>query len=288
MIEAYAFLAAFAVQIVVVSVVNPTRLIKHVRGWSAKFGSERFAQHYPGVDYQAWVERFATGFRAVNIAIAVIGLVLLGWLFNVIQRPGWAGVASGISPFYLMFQVSPLALLALYTVVRYYKVFLHPPQEARRTASLQRRGLLDFVSPTALTIAAVSFVLFFPFAILSDLYVYDNTTLSWSCYKAMGSVVFVYALNAFVVYKILYGRKNPFVSHEGRVHSIAMTVKSSVYTSTALVWFIVIGSFFTKLQLENWRPFAVTVFCVIVILISFMELTSPLRRSDSEAAAPAH
>jgi len=288
MIEAYAFLAAFAVQIVVVSVVNPVRFIKYVRGWSANFGSERFAQLYPGFDYQQWVDRFATGFRAANIAIALVGLALLIWLFNVTQRPDWAGVASGLSPIYLMFQVSPVVLLALYAVVRYHKVFLQPSQETKRTATLQRRGLLDYVSPLTLGIAALTFVLFFPFAILVDLYVYDNTSLSWSCYKAMGSVVFVYALNAFIIYKMLYGRKNPFVTHEGRVRSIAMSVRSSVYTSIAVVWFIVASSFFTVLQLENWRPFAVTVFCVIVILIGFLELTTPLRKTGPGGAAAAH
>ena len=288
MIAAYAFLAAFAVQVLFVSIVTPIRLIKYVREWSANFGSERLAEQYPGFDYQRWVERFAFGFRAVNFVIALLGVALLAWLFDVVQRPHWTGVANRLAPVYLLAQMSPIILLTVYVMVRYRKVFLQPSREPRRTALLQRRGLFDFVSPLAVGIAALSFVLFFPFAILVDLYVYDNATLSWPCRRAMGSVVFVYALNAFIIYKMLYGRKNPYVTHEGRAHSIGMTVKGCVYTCVAVVWFIVISSFFTKLELQSWRPFAMTVFFVVIMLISFMELTSPLKKAGNGGAAPAH
>ena len=60
-------------------------------GGTRNFGSERFAQLYPGVDYSRWVGRFVTGYRAANIVIAVLGLLLLGWLFTRIQQPDWAG-----------------------------------------------------------------------------------------------------------------------------------------------------------------------------------------------------
>ena len=97
MIEAYAFLAAFAVQVLVVSAVNTTRLVKYVRNWSANYGSERFAQVYPGVDLERWVGRFVTGYRAANAVIVLVGLVLLGWLFKVVQQPDWPAATTGWS-----------------------------------------------------------------------------------------------------------------------------------------------------------------------------------------------
>ena len=137
MIEAYAFLAAFAVQVLVVSAVNTTRLVKYVRNWSANYGSERFAQVYPGVDLERWVGRFVTGYRAANAVIVLVGLVLLGWLFKVVQQPGWPAATTNLPTFYLMLQCSPLILLALYSL-RYRKLF-QEAQGTRRTASLQRR-----------------------------------------------------------------------------------------------------------------------------------------------------
>src|SRR5687767_6200063 len=105
MIEAYAFLAVFTVQILVASVLSPARFIGYVRGWARNFGSERFAEMYPGVDYSNAIERLVAGYRVANIAIAVFGLVLLGWLFTLIQRPDWAVRVSTPGILYFVLQM---------------------------------------------------------------------------------------------------------------------------------------------------------------------------------------
>jgi hypothetical protein len=280
-IEAYAFLAAFALQIFIGSFVNPAKLIRYVRGWGANFGSERLTQLFPDFNYDIWSRRFATRFRAANVAIALIGLGLLGWLFIITQEPDWVGEVSNVAVLYFMLQMSPLALLALYAIV-HYKLVLAPLLAGKRTASLQRRGLLDFVSRRVVIFAVASYVLFIPFAICVDLYVYGNATLSRYCYNALFAVTLVYALNAFVIYKTLYGRKNPLVTHEGRAHTIGMTVKSGVYGSIAVVWFIVLMSFFTKLDLDNWRPFALSAFLAVTALLSFVGVTGRDPETSSE------
>ena len=274
MIAAYAFLAAFAVQVLVASVLAPARLIRYVRGWSTTFGSERFAQLYPGVDFDRWVGRFVTGYRMVNIVIAILGVLLLGWLFVLIQRPDWIGEVKTMAVLYLMLQMSPLALFALYGVVRCRKLLKQPSQETKRTASLQRRGLFDFVSPFAVYFAVASYFLFVVYAIWLDLYVYDNATLSSHCYRAIISVTLVYALNAFVIYKYLYGRKNPLVTHEGRVHMIAATVKCGVYGSISVAWFVSIFGTIGQPGMNEWRPFALVVFFILTTLLSVMGATA--------------
>ena len=77
--------------------------------------------------------------------------------------------------------MSPLALTALYAVVRYHKVLLQRSQETKRKATLQRRGLFDFVSPSVVYLAVLSYFLFVAYGIWLDLYVYDNTSLSRHC-----------------------------------------------------------------------------------------------------------
>jgi hypothetical protein len=282
MIAAYAFLAAFAVQILVVSVLNPARFIRYIRGWVTNFGSERIAQLYPGFDYNRWARLFATRFRAANMIIALVGVSLLWWLFTLIQHPDWGGDVIKLTISYFFLQMSPLILLGVYSVVRYRKMLLQPSQETKRKATLQRRGLFDFVSPFVVFVAVASYLLFIPFAICVDLYVYQNTSLSKYCYQAIAAVTLVYALNAFIVYKRLYGRKSPLVTHEGRTRMIAMTVKSGVYGSIATVWFIVLMSFVTKLELENWRPFAMSIFLAISTLLSLMDATTPSRKPEAD------
>ena len=253
MIEAYAFLAMFAVQILAASILYPARIIKYVRGWERDFGSERFAQLYPGVDYSRWVVRFVAGYRAASVVIAVLGLLLLGWLYTRIQQPDWAGEVSVPAVIYFLLQMAPLALTALYTVVRYHKLLTQRSQESKRKATLQRRGLFDFVSPSVVYFAVLSYFLFVAYAIWLDLYIYDNTSLSRHCLNALVSVTLVYALNAFVIYKYLYGRKNPLVNHEGRVHTIGVSVKAGVYGSIAIAWFMSIFGTLGQPGLREWR-----------------------------------
>jgi MFS family permease len=282
-IEAYAFVAMFTVQILVASVLYPARIITYVRGWEQNFGSERFTQLYPNIDYNRWVGRFVSGYRAASIVMAVLGLLLLGWLFTRIQQPHWGGEASKAAVMYFVLQLSPLALTALYTFVRYYKILLQPSQETKRKATLQRRGLFDFVSPSVVYFAVLSYFLFVVYAIWLDLYVYDNATLSRHCYRALASVTLVYALNAFIIYKYLYGKKNPLVSHEGRVHAIGVSVKAGVYVSIAIAWFLSIFGTLGQPGLQEWRPFALLCFLVAIALVTLMGATAPPRKPEADA-----
>jgi hypothetical protein len=286
MIEAYAFLVAFAAQILAATVLYPAALIKYVRGWARDFGSERFEQLYPGVDYARWVERFVTGYRAANIVIAVLGLLLLGWFFALIQHADWTEKVSGKAALYFFVQMSPLALTALYAVVRYRKILFQPSQETKRRATLQRRGLFDFVPPSVVYLAVLSYFLFVAYSIWLDLYVYDNTSLSRHCLKAIGSVTGVYALNAFVIYKHLYGRKNPLVTHEGRVHTISVTVKGGVYGSIAVAWFLSIFGTLGQPGLQEWRPFALIAFFVATTHLCFLSVTAPRRKPEADGLGP--
>jgi hypothetical protein len=282
MIEAYAFLVAFAALILAGSVLSPAKLIKNVRAWETNIDSERFAQLYPGVDYRKSVESFVSGYRTVNIVIAALGLPLLGWLFTLIQKPDWADDAATAAVLYFLLQVSPLLLMALYAFVRYYKVLMQPSGEVKRKATMQRRGLFDFVSPFAVYVAVLSYLLFVVIAIYLDLQVYGNESLSRQCLVSLITVTLVCALNAFIIYKYLYGRKNPLVTHEGRVHTIGLTVRGGVYGSIAITWFDAIFGTLGQSELLDWRPFALVVFFIVTTLLSFTGVTAPPRRPGAD------
>jgi hypothetical protein len=282
MIESHAFLAAFLLQILVVSVLNPARLIKHVRGWVANFGSQRFAELYPDFEYGQWAERFATRYRAANFLITVLGVLLLGWLYTLTRHPQWVDEVTKPVLVYYFLQMSPVVLLGLYAVVRYHKVLLQPSQEVKRKAMLQRRGLFDFVSPVAVLVAVIGYFTFVAFAIYLDLVVHRNEALSRACLGAIGAVTLVYAVNAFIVYKYLYGRRNPLVTHEGRLHTIGVRVKGSVYSCIVVVGFISLMGTLARPELREWSPFALSVFFVIITLLGFRDLTAPTGRHEAD------
>jgi hypothetical protein len=243
------------VQILVVSVLNPALLIRYTCGWAANYGSEKFAQLSPDFDYDRFIARFVAGYRAANIVIAVAGLFMLGWLTKLVRQPDWVTAVVDPLVWFFLLQMAPLALTALYAVVRYRKLLLQPSQEVKRKATLQRRGLFDFVSPFAVYFALASYVLFVVVAIYLDLNVYKNTSLSRHCISALIGVTLIYAANAFVIYKYLYGRRNPLVTQEARVHTIGVRVKGGIYSSIAIAWFISIFGILGQPGLTDWRPF---------------------------------
>lgn len=283
MISSTAFLVMFALQVVAASVVFPEFMIRRVRRWSRETASERFRELYPERDLERWVNRLAIVVRAVNFAVAAYGIVLLGWFFTVVGQADWASAVKYPHVVFIVAQFAPMLLLTIYGVVRCLQ-FRGVPQEPRRTASLQRRSLTDFVSPFALWLAGLSYVGFVAIAVYLDLVVYGNASLSRSCLQAIGAVTFAYVLNGVVTYKYLYGKKNPFVSQEGRAHSIAVNVKGGVYGSTAAAWFVALIGVLSQPHLREWQPFALAAFVVFSALLGVMGMSSPPARPDADEA----
>ena len=166
MIEVYVFLAVFPVQILVMSVLYPAWFTRHIRARAKSIPAERLAQLYPGVDLGQARERFLTRYRAVNTVIAVLGLLLLGWLFSYMQRPDWddGAVEALVTVYFLVVQMLPLVLIAWFAT-RFNKVHRRSLPEGKRKAILQRRGLFDFVSPFVVFLAVLAYFLFAAFMI---------------------------------------------------------------------------------------------------------------------------
>lgn len=278
MIEAYAFLAAFTAQILVISVLYPAWFIRFVRVKTASFPAERFAQLFPGVDRSHSVERFATRYRALNTSVAALGLLLLVWLFSYLRRPDWnyGPVQALITVYFLAAQMLPL-FLVVWRAARFNREHKRSVTEGKRTASLQRRGLFDFVSPFVVFAAVLSYGLFAAFVI----YLQQHPFPGFGGLINIGIVTLVYALNAFVVYMMLYGKKgSPFETHAGRLHTIGFAVKSSVYSCIVVVVFVSLNFSLALLDLRRWNPFALSIFFIITVLLASMGFTAPPRQSE--------
>jgi hypothetical protein len=278
MIEAYAFLAAFTVQILTMSVLIPALFIRYIRVEAARLPAQRLAQLYPGVDLASLQKRFLTRYRMLTAGIAVLGLLLLGWLFSYMQRADWDdGPVEGLVSAYFMVQAMlPLGLI-VWVGVRFNLKHRRSLPEAKRTATLQRRGLFDFVSPFVVFVAALSYLLFAAFVI----YLRQHPFPGFAGLITLGAVTLVYALNAFVVYRMLYGKKtNPFETHEGRLRTIGLVVKSSVYSCIVVIVFLSLNFSLVMLDLQRWEPFALSIFFIITALLSSMGFAAPPRQPE--------
>jgi hypothetical protein len=280
MIETYAFLAAFTVQILVVSVLYPAWFIRYLRMQATSLPAERLAQLYPGVDLGHAQERFLTQYRALTTSIAVLGLLLLGWLFSYMRRPDWGygPVEVLVAVYFLAVQMLPL-FLVVWLGVRFNKEHKRSLPEGKRTASLQRRGLFDFVSPFVVFLAVSSYLLFAAFVI----YIQQHPFPGFAGLINIGAITLVYALNASVVYMMLYGKKrNPFETHARRLHAIGLTVKSSVYSCIVIVVYLSLNFSLGLLDLQRWGPFALSIFFVITALLASMGFIAPPRKPHAD------
>ncbi|MFL6604948.1 MAG: hypothetical protein ACJ8R9_26930 [Steroidobacteraceae bacterium] len=256
--------------------------IKYFRARTKSFPAERFAQLFPGVDRNLSTERFATRYRALNTGIAVLGLLLLGWLFRYMRRPDWdEGKVESLAGVYFIGQMLPLCLIA-WVGVRYGKALKRSLSTGKRTAVLQRRGVFDFVSPFIVFLAVASYFLFAAFVI----YTQQHPFPGFAGLINIGSVTLVYALNAFVMYRLLYGRNPLLERHADRLHTIGWTVKIGVYSCIAVVVFMSLNFTLVLLELKRWEPFALSVFLVIVTLLSSMGMTAPPREPHADGLTP--
>jgi hypothetical protein len=78
----------------------------------------------------------------------------------------------------------------------------HSPPEVKRTASLQRRGFFDFVSPLTVYIAVAGYFLSAAFVI----YV-QHEVPGFSGYRLLRTITLVFVLNAFALYWLMFRRK---------------------------------------------------------------------------------
>jgi hypothetical protein len=283
MTAAYAFLAAFTLQILVVSVLLPAWFIRYVRLQTTRLPAERLAQLYPDVDLPSFQERFLTQYRALVAGIAVLGLLLLGWLFSYMRRPDWddGPVEILVTVHFLVAHMLPFAFL-IWAGVRFNKKHKRSAPEGKRTAILQRRGLFDFVSPSAVFVAVLSYFLFAAFVI----YIRRHPFPGFAGLITLVAVTLIYAINAATVYWMLYGRKsNPFETHAGRLHTIGLAVKSSVYSCIVIVVYLSFNFALRLLDLQRWEPFALSSFFVVCALVASMGYAAPLRKPEVDGLA---
>ena len=277
MIEAYAFLVMFTVQILAMSVLYPAWFVRFTRmKMENYYADERFAQLYPGTE-RTGVERFLTRYRALNMGIAVLGLLLLGWMYSYTRRPDWDdGPVETLAGMYFVLQVLPLLLVAFLSLRSNKKALRNSTPDVKRKASLQRRGVFDFVSPFVVSIAVLGYFLYAAFVMYIEQHPFQAFA---GAFINIGVVTLVYALNAFIVYMRLYGRKSdPLETRADRVRMTGVTVKASVYTCIAVVVFISLNFTLVLLDLQRWEPFAQSIFLVICTLLGSMGLTAAPRR----------
>jgi hypothetical protein len=273
MIEVYGFLAVFALQVLALSVVYPAQFNKYVRTQAGSVPAERLARLFPGVDLDLAIGRFLARFRVINTAIAVLGLPLLAWLFYYMRRPGWSDDwVIILSAAYFMIQYLPVVFVT-WIGFRWTRAHKSSLLDAKRKATLERRGLFDFVSPLAVFLAVSTFAA----CVWLILALQEKP---FPGFGLIGVLTVTYAAHAWVVYRALYGKKShPFESQADRVHRIGKTIRVCVYGSIVLSVYFAFVFAVDLFDLKRWVPLAQGI-CLLSSSVLCLMSVMPRRPRD--------
>ena len=278
MIEANAFIAAFAVQILIMSVLIPAWTTRNIRARAAS-SSERLAQLYPGVDLFRAMEAYRAQHRALTSGLAVLGMLLLGWLFSDLWRADWNGDKAGALAFGYFIVAVALPTIHLVRFIARFKRE-HKPAELKRTAILQRRRLLDFVSPLTLAVAALSYLLF----VALVFYIEQHPFPGFGGPLAnIGILTLGYVGLSIAVYIQLYGKnRSRFESPADHLQRIGLTVKGAIYVCIAVTVNASITLALQLLELKSWAPVAGSVFFTTLSFLSYLGFSAPPRKPEMD------
>jgi predicted PurR-regulated permease PerM len=268
MINTYLFLSLFVAQILVASVLIPRRMLQRI--------NESLASKPPEPDGVEIVQRIVHWYRLSNMLIALIGLVVLGIQYSLLQNPAWDKRVILTSTAYLMLQYLPIIAIAM-VGARYDKAFRDALPGQRRKAVLQRRRLFDFVSPGTVAVTLLCYPLFIPFA----LYIEDDALV------VIGIVTFMYVGGAALVYWFLYRMKrHPHHTHAEYLYAVGASVRSLVHTGLAVMVFMGVMLAVEAYDGDNLGPVLVTVFFVLLGLMSFSGMKGPPAGLNANGVTP--
>ena len=283
MIEAYAFLAMFSVQLAMMSVVFPAWLVRRLRRFAPGMATERYAQLHPGRDYHRDMERVSSRFRASCWIIGAAGIALLGWFVSYTQRPDWDdGPVEALLAAYFFLQTVPLLVVAWLQVQLKKKLLAQTSPEPKRKASLQRRGLFDFVSPYTLALAGACYVLGAAYVV----YIAQDPFEGFAGIGVnIGMSTLMYAAQGFIVYHLLYGKKiNGIETDAAGVHAVGLAVRLCVWVCIGASIHQAVNFTLVLQDLQRWEPFAECAFLVLCAMLCVYAVALPPRGTGPEGS----
>lgn len=252
----------FLSQIFIISFYFPRKMLKRMAYIFETYPPSDFPKLYPKPIH--FYQKTHRNYRNMNLAIFLIGLLLLVILINDSTNDDWSGVFNA----YFMVQFLPMIVLEIGSF-KLYKLMRQANTHSTRKAELRPRRLLDFISPALLGTAFFVYVAFIFFV----LYV-KQFNFPW--FGEYTNIITVTAMNLFfagIIFWNIYGKKlDPHQAHEDRMRQIELVVKQLTLISTGATLFIMITITLASLDLRQLQPFSMSLYLQIIAVIGLRTL----------------
>ncbi len=254
------FHVVFLSQILLISFYYPRQILSRMRYAFETYPPSTYPKLYPKpIEYY---EKARRNYRILNLFILLAGLLILAVLLGYSRSGEWDHV---IAMWYFLVQFFPVMLLDLSTL-KEFKLMRNANSRTTRKAELHPRRLFDFISPTIISMAIITYVGF----VLLILYI-RQFEFPW--FGGYWNIVGVTAINlcfAGIILRYMYGKKlNPHQAYEDRIRHIETIVKVLVFTSIAATMFIAINVVLAALDLRNLQPIAQSLYFQLLAVICF-------------------
>jgi len=251
------FHIVFLSQILVISFLVPSRIYGRMKYIFDTYPPSAYPKLYPRP-----VEHYESGrrlYRNLNVAILVLGLLILAALF-VNPHDNDLGVAISIGFYFVQF--IPLMMLE-FSSFKELKLMRNASPRPTRKAELRPRYLFDFISPVLFGLAVLVYVVFVGIIFYMRQFEYE-----WfSGFTNIAGITLMNLLFAGIVLWNMYGKKqNPHQSYEDRKKQIESILKSFVFISIAATVFVMISVVLSALELRHLMPIAMSLYLQIIAL----------------------
>ena len=240
------FAIVFMGQIALISHYFPRQMLARL-GW--------LLDTHPPADYPRlyvhaleYYQKAQSRFRLLNRGIAIIGLLILGWILaghgsaNDGER---ASISDAWPAAYALLQFMPLILLE-FAGFRQFRMMREANSCSTRKASLAPRRLFDLVSPARVAITVALFVV----AVVFNFYAHDfDFSLRQDAMQMTLAMVLANGVMAATAGWAAFGRKqDPYQATADRVHQIRANLHSVLNVSMLISVFITL-----KIVAEVWK-----------------------------------
>ncbi len=250
----------FLCQVLLVSFYLPRVILRRMKYVLETYPPSTHPKLYPRpVEYYEGARR---KYRITNLLILLAGFLLLAVLLVYPRSGKWDHV---IALWYFFVQFLPVMLLDV-SSLREFRLMRSVSSRTTRRAELRPRRLFDFVSPTMIGVAIITYLAF----VVLVVYI-RQFDFPW--FGGYVNIVVVTMANlgfAGVIFRSIYGKKlNPHQAHEDRMRYIGTMVQILVFLSIAGTMLIALTIVLAALDLRSVQPIAQSVYFQLLAVISF-------------------
>lgn len=271
------FHIVFLSQILVISYFVPSRIYGRMKYIFDTYPPSAYPKLYPRpVEYY---ESGRRSYRNLNVAILVLGLLILAALF-VNPHDNDLGVAISLGFYFVQF--IPLMILE-FSSFKELKLMRNAGPRPTRKAELRPRHLFDFISPVLFGLAVLVYVVFVGIILYMRQFEYE-----WfGGFINITGLTLMNLLFAGIVLWNMYGKKqNPHQSYEDRKKQIEAILKSFVFISIAATVFVMLSVVLSALEIRHLMPIAMSLYLQIVALACIPSYVIDYRNFDVYREGP--